>query len=175
MYLFSDKNIEPYLTFNSQISNIKQEENDSFEYYYYLSEKDGENDIKDWVKIDKEIENNKLSFEVNSRELKNFDILGEKESVFMYIKEIAKKGNDQKVLVKQFKIQDKQEMEIYIDNKILESDNNNTEEENKEENKDDTTAPDKIPQTGIITMSFTIIILVILGIIYYIKYKKYNI
>lgn len=148
-------------------------ENQSFEYYYYLSGNPNEENIENWVKITEEqLYKNKIEFDINTKDISNITELIDATNTYLYIKEIAKKGGDQKVYVSdsmeitEDKIKD---VEIYVNDIKQEGNINN---ENKEE-PDNTIAEGTIPQTGLkVTIIIAITVIAIVGAVLYIKYIK---
>lgn len=142
--------------------------NDGYDYYYYLSSNKNEKNIVDWIKVEETQESNdKLTFEININDIKNYnDILNSNEA-YIYIKELVLKGGNQSILIsKPMKINIKDDTEIYSnDTKINNYDSS-------ESIKDNTIASGKLPNTGIVAMISILIVLSIFGIIVYIKYKN---
>ena len=172
-YTFSDPSNKEYSIMNLEINNISRNtENDSYEYYYYLSANQEENDIENWVKItEKQDANDKLTFTINTKDIKNYAEIANSDVLYVYIKEVAKKGGNQSVLVsKSIKIDSDYTIETYLDNNkvngvSIESDNQN--------GKDNTTATGIIPQTGSkITMFVIIGIIASIGIFVTIKIRN---
>lgn len=176
LYMFTDKSEQEYLTMDITIDNINRNmnANDSLEYYYYLSPSQNESNIQGWVKIDSnQDENDKLIFTVNTKDIKNYEEIKDSNTVYIYIREVAKKGGNQSVLIsKPILIDSDYTMEVYLDN--VKTDNINTgNNNNSNAGGDETTAPGKLPQTGV--RNIAVILLVVLaigGIIFFIRYKK---
>ena len=88
------------------------------------------------------------------------------KTLYLYVKEVAKKGGNQAVYTtKAINMESDVKIETYLDNEKIE--NNNSDK------KDDTVAPGKIPQTG--TRNVVIVVVILIGIsgaIFYIKYNK---
>lgn len=151
-----------------EVSNIERnEKNDSVEYYYYLSPNKNEktSEIEDWVKIDeKQTNNDKLAFQINSEDLKNYSELSSANSVYLYIKEVAKKGGDQKI--------------GYAGPMKLNVENTNIEQLAGETGtpaalgNDTTTANTILPKAGMGKILVVIAIITVVGIIIFIRYKK---
>lgn len=176
-YTFSNKDTQEYIVMDMTIDGIiRNTENDDFEYYYYLSPNQDENDIQDWVKIDeKQMSNDKLTFEINTKEIKNFEEVSDSSNLYLYIKEVAIKGGNQSVLVsKPMKMSSDIDMEIYLDNVKIDNVNsgNNGNSEGADDEKDDTRSPQKLPESGVVNVLILILIISILGIVFYIKYKN---
>ena len=177
-YLFTDKTKQEYFIFNTQIDNvIKKDENQTFEYYYYLSDNQDEQDIQNWVKINEEQKNDsKLTFTIDTRNIKNYADIIDASKLYLYIKEVAKKGGDQKMYVSD-SIEVSQDavksIEIYIDGVLVTNDTNP--DNNQDDQEDNTTASGMIPQTGIkATIIIAITFITVTGVVLYIKYAKFN-
>lgn len=180
-YQFTDKTKEEYLIMELEVENIERYlKNDSVTYYYYLSTKQSENNIQDWVKIEENQTNsNKLVFKINSKDIKNYDELASSNVLYLYIREIAVKGGSQKVEISNaIKVQSTSGIEEYLDNvkqdvennKQTDNTNNNTNTDNK---KDDTISQEKIPNAGkTAIVTIVLIITVGIGIISYQKYRR---
>ena len=172
-YTFSNPSNKEYSIMNLEINNISRNtENDSYEYYYYLSANQEENDIENWVKItEKQDANDKLTFTINTKDIKNYAEIANSDVLYVYIKEVAKKGGNQSVLVsKSIKIDSDYTIETYLDNNKV----NGVSIENDNQNgKDNTTATGIIPQTGSkITMFVIIGIIASIGIFVTIKIRN---
>ena len=167
-YTFSNKDTKEYVTIDMTMSEIvKNTENDSCEYYYYLSKNQSESLIQDWIKItEKQAEDDKVKFTINTKDIKNYEELMNSKTLYLYVKEVAKKGGNQAVYTtKAISMESNVKIETYLDNKKIE--NNNSDK------KDNTVAPGKIPQTG--TRNVVIVVAILIGIsgaIFYIKYNK---
>ncbi len=180
-YKFSDATKEEYIIMQTTIDTIDRVTgNDEVEYYYYLSENPNESDITDWIKIDeKQQANNKLLFTVNTKDVKNILKLKEKEKVYIYIREIAKKGGNQSVTYSKgldmVYDENKVNLEIYLDNKKVEEPEKPTDPDVPTQ--DPTVSKEKLPNTGIKKVILFIMIgVIIFGIYEYIRYrilKKY--
>ena len=99
----------------------------------------------------------------------------------MYIKEVVTKGeNEAQITTNAIKMETDVIPEIYFNNKKIdigenEKENKNTEKSYNQQiqgNSDTTKAPSILPHTGAGKIIFVFIILVIIGIIGYIKYKN---
>lgn len=167
-YTFSNKDTKEYVTIDMTMSEIvKNTENDSCEYYYYLSKNQSESLIQEWIKItEKQAEDDKVKFTINTKDIKNYEELMNSKTLYLYVKEVAKKGGNQAVYTtKAISMESNVKIETYLDNKKIE--NNNSDK------KDNTVAPGKIPQTG--TRNVVIVVAILIGIsgaIFYIKYNK---
>ena len=87
-YYFKDTNKDDYTVISVNITDIvKASGNDKMEYYYYLSSKPQETDIKDWIKISKlDNTDNKLSFDINSADISNYEDIATADNLYLYIK-----------------------------------------------------------------------------------------
>ncbi len=180
-YKFSDATKEEYIIMQTTIDTIDRVTgNDELEYYYYLSENPNESDITDWIKIDeKQQANNKLLFTVNTKDVKNILKLKEKEKIYIYIREIAKKGGNQSVTYSKgldmVYDENKVNLEIYLDNKKVEEPEKPTDPDVPTQ--DPTVSKENLPNTGIKKVILFIMIgVIIFGIYEYIRYrilKKY--
>ena len=175
-YIFTNKDKKEYLVMDITINKVlKNKGNDSYEYYYYLSSNKDEKNIKDWVKI---IENqayeNSLQFKINTKDIKNYPELSDTGILYLYVKEVAKKGGNQSIVISRaISLEENVEPEIYIDD--VKKDSNNS-ENNEADKKDPTIADGIIPQAGtktIITISVIILVTLIAGFCYF-KYNKFK-
>lgn len=181
LYMYSDDTKESYVIFKMEIGGIvKNLENDSLEYYYYLSSNPNEENISNWIKIDEEQNSeNKLEFEMDSREITNYEEIYDANQVYIYIKEVAIKDANQSVSISNgILLDDGGELEIYIDDEkiddyfeeLFQEENNNSSNTDLEDN---TTANSDLPNTGVKTAIIcTSIVLAIFGIFAYGRYKK---
>lgn len=170
-YTFSDINAQEYMVMNITVNGIvKNKENDSNEYYYYLSSNSNENGITDWVKITEEQnESDKLEFNIDTRNIKNYGEIVNADTLYLYIKEVAVNGGNQSVLITNgLKLDNNAEVDVYMDNAKIENRNNggiaNT--------IDNTIAPNILPKAGLTSLVILIVIVIISGFIVYSKYRK---
>lgn len=167
-YEFSNKEMESYFTINITLSDIlKNTENAKFDYYYYLSTEQNENNIQDWVKINEEQKTDgKIEFEINTKDIKNYEKLIDADNLYLYIKEvIQKEGNQSVEVTKPIEVKLDVTIEKYLDNAKV----NNSKSDNKEDN---TIAKDNLPKTGVRgVLVFTIVIILTLGVIFYVRYR----
>lgn len=180
-YTFSDPSVEEYSIIGMAIDNISRAKgNDSLEYYYYISENPNETNITDWIKIKEEQKaDNKILFDVKTTDIKNSEELSEVEKFYVYIKEVAKKGEDTSTEIsKGLEVNsniDISEVEIYLDNVKIK---NSQEPSNPDKPTDDpTVSKNKLPYTGVKTIIIFIMLgVIIFGLYEYIRYrilKKY--
>ena len=181
-YMF-DSVSEEYITMGVTLSDIlKNTSNDGYKYYYYLSKNQNEEKIEKWVEIKNgNISDNKLEFEINTKDISNYVEISKAENLYLYIKEVVTKGeNEAQITTNAIKMETDVTPEIYFNNKKIdieenEKDNKNTEKSDNKQiqgNSDTTKAPSILPHTGAGKIIFVFIILVIIGIIGYIKYKN---
>lgn len=195
LYMFTDKSKQEYFIMDTAVTSIIRENvNDSYDYYYYLSTNQNETDIKDWIKIKEEQKNeNEIDFEVNSKDINNFDELLKDESkdIYLYIKEVAVKGSNSTSKVSKamkFGTEKNVKETIYLDGVIVTDVNNNGNNNNAgstdsttsnnvltiKSNTDQTVATTKLPKTGMKTIIILIVIITCGGIGAVVKYKKLN-
>ena len=163
-YTFSDKNIQEYMVMNVTVNGIvKNKENESNEYYYYLSSNANETSINNWVKITEEQNlDDKLEFNIDTRKTSNYAEIINADTLYLYIKEVATNGGDQSVLsTKGFEINNSTNIETYLDNAKIEN-----------KNIDNTVAPTILPKAGITSLMIVTVIVVISGVVVYSKYRK---
>lgn len=188
-YTFTNEDTKEYLTLDVIVNEVTRTTiNDSYEYYYYISSNQDERSIQNWVKItEKQTENDKIKFAINTKDINNCAELIDSNSLYLYIKEVAKKGGDQLVLVsKAMEMSINEKVEIYLDNAKVNNSNsgndynpgNNTNQENNEkpnttnQSGDTTIAQDKLPYTGIRNLLIlALVIIIVAGIIIYNRYK----
>ena len=195
-YYFTNKNNKEYITMSILLDKIARKENDNYKYYYYLSSNSSEENIKNWVEI-KEKQNfkSKLEFLVDTKEISNYNEISKSDKLYIYVKEIVKKGELQKeYITKAILLQKSGEIEVYKDNVKQEqnndkkdennsdnnnnnsnNNNNNNNNNNSENKKDDTTSPTKLPAAGLkLGVIILIIVISIFGLRKYIQYKYMN-
>ena len=173
LFTYTDKTKEEYELIEISISNIvRNPENDGFDYYYYLSTKEKEENIEGWIKIDRQQDDSeKLTFSIDTRDLDNYLELVKADSVYLYIKEVARKGGNQKVAIfGGFKVDEIDNAEIYVDD--VKQGSLDTGIINN--NGDPTTANKIIPKTGSIFKSIGIIFIILVSIMLFIKYRRYK-
>ena len=178
-YTFSNKNTQKYIEINVSINEIsKNIENDSYEYYYYISSNPNEENIENWVRItDYKSSENNLEFIINTKDVKNYSELSEFNNLYLYIKEVAIKGGSQSVTsTKAMKMNTNISVETYVDNIKVDNKNSgnsvDTPADTKKTTEDTTTAGGILPQTGVKSVLIIIIVISAIGILIYIKYRK---
>ncbi len=174
-YYFTNKSENNYTLINVEIDKISRNmDNDTVEYYYYLSSNPNEQNISGWTKItEKQSDSNKLQFTIDSRKMTNYNEIASEDVVYLYIKEVTINGADQSVVVsKPMKLETDKKIETYVDNakkENLQSSNTGTDKSNENDN---TVAGGRLPQTGItVTILVLAIIMTGVGTFLYIKYK----
>lgn len=175
-YFYTDGSKNEYILVNIEIDDItKNTKNDSLEYYYYLSSNGNEQNITKWVKIT-EVQNlnNKLEFTIDTRKISNFEEMVNEDEIYLYIREVAIKGEDQKIdISKPIKIEkdENTQIEVYIDD--VKMDNTQIDFSGINGSGDKTTAHKELPRAGIeLTLMAFIVIVLGIGIFMYIKYKN---
>ena len=170
-YTFTDKNNHEYLVLNLTVDGITQKSQaNNIEYYYYISANKDEKNIENWVKIEgKQIEENKLQFEINTQNIKNLDEISNAENLYLYIKEVASKdGKKSEVTSKAMQLESKTKAEIYLDNIKVEE----AQIDDNDMVIDNTVAPNELPKAGIQKIVISIIVISALSVIVLIRYKK---
>ena len=192
-YIFSDSSKQEYVTIDVTLSNISvNTTNDSCKYYYYLSQNQKETNIENWVEIkDAKVQNGKLQFEINTKDIKNYNDIKSVDTLYLYVKEVAQKGTKQATLVTDsMSMKSNIKAELYVDGVKFEiksdtngnnttnnnTTNNNTANKNQNQqiskNKvDSTKASNILPFTGIKSILILIFIIAIISVIVYIRYK----
>lgn len=170
-YYYTDHSQENYTLINLQINNISRIlTNDSLVYYYYLSTNNNEQNIDKWIKITNP-QNSKdtLSFIIDTRNVSNYHEIASEDVLYLYIKEVATKGENQSIAVsKSMKLEIDKKIETYVNNIKKENFDTNT-------SINSTIATGKLPNAGIkITLITFIVAMLGIGIYAYVKYKNLN-
>lgn len=178
-YFFTDKTKKEYGTIDIEVNNITRDlNNDSYEYYYYLSPNQTEENIKNWIKINEaQTDKSKLSFVINTNDVENYEELSKSNTMYLYVKEVAKKGEKQSTVVSKSMLVEKEtNIEIYMDNAKIDNVNVNKGETggNVTTGKDGTVANKILPKTGVKTIVILIAIIVAVGVIIFIRYQYLN-
>lgn len=166
-YYYSDKSKKDYIMIDVQVNNIeKNETNDKLEYYYYLSPNQDETNINKWTKIEKaEIVNGKLNFTINTQQIPNYEEVSNSDVLYLYIKEIAIKGEQEKSIIsKSIKLDTNVSVETFVDDVKKENIVN--------PGKDNTVTDKELPNTGIRIVGIILLIVIMLFII--IKFVQYR-
>lgn len=177
-YYFADINKKEYTVLNVELSNImKSEQNEKMEYYYYLSSRQKEANITNWKKInDAQIENGKLSLEINTSDISNYEEVSNAENLYLYIKEVATKNEmEQEIITSSVLLEVKNvNIEEYLDGeKIAEVTPGKDEYSTSADKKDETLAPGTLPNTGRnILIVLIILAIFVVGRIMYSRYKN---
>lgn len=189
-YYFSDTSKKEYSIITVDISNITLAAgNDNMEYYYFLSSNPKETNIENWIKVeDLDKTDNKLTFEINTSDISNYEDIADENDIYIYIKEVATLNNQ-----KQEKVTSALELEVdnitieeYIDrNKKADVDSNDivnptpgsNSNTSNSGNIDSTLATDIIPKAGkgMLMIGVIIIALAVIGRVMYLKYKDIQI
>lgn len=101
-YTYTDSSSKNFTLIDTEITGITRntENNDEYEYSYYLSTNKNMDNITDWVKISEaQTLNNKLVFKINSKDIKNYDEISKNTGLYIYIREKAVKGESESILV----------------------------------------------------------------------------
>lgn len=191
-YTFSDKNKKEYMVIDLDVDGISQNAtNDGYEYYYYLSPNSDEENISNWVKVSNaKIKDGKLSFEINTQDIKNYGTSSSANNLYVYIKEVAKKGNNESTLITNpMSMNSDVTIETYLNNAKVNTYNAGESNGNGNNNgnagssqktssstsvtkSDATTATGSLPKTG---KGVAIIALIAgIAVIAVILYRKYN-
>ena len=107
--------------------------------------------------------------------MKNYSEIYDAQTVYIYIKEVAKKGGNQAVLMsKSIEMKANVLGEVYLDNVKINNSNsgnsNNSGTSNKDEDK--TIAQNKLPHAGVRNIMIFVSIILVIGIIFYARYKN---
>lgn len=182
-YYFTNDSSKDYTLISVKINKINRNlTNDKIEYYYYLSQNKNEKNINDWVKINEE-QNSKdsLQFTIDSRKISNYNDLANKNTLYLYIKEVAVKGGNQSIKISNaMKLETDIKLEMFLDNVKKDNSNSSTAGNNNQnsnnnnlKNENKTSIPDKLPKTGIKDIIiFIILVISAIGIIVFIRYKN---
>ena len=174
-YQYTKENQKDYYVLQINLKNvIRVKENQTFEYYYYLSPNQSENEIEDWVKIDEEQNvENELNFKINTKQIKNFKEIADASELYVYIKEVAKREGEQRMYISdaiEIEADNMQKIESYVDDVLVDGSSTGNNEK-----PDNTIAEGTIPQTGLkVTIIIAIAIITISAVVIYIKYVKFS-
>ena len=165
-------NEKDYFIMNIEVNSVKKATvNDKLEYYYYLSDKSKETDIKDWVKItETQSSNNKLEFTINTKKISNYDTVSKVGTLYLYVKEVATR--DGKTYITNSMKLGAAERKVEYVNDMEKKENNGGGSSTTTGKNDNTTATGKYPYTGKTILFISIIVIVaITGAVGFIKYK----
>ena len=151
----------------------------------YLSQNIDETDIIDWVKIDKvQNDKTKLTFSINLADFKNVDEFANPNDLYLYIKEVAKKGGNQSTataLILKNTTPGSTKVLVYEEDKLISTKTVDEiykglgAQEKDVKAADGTTATGKLPQTGAkIGAAVVLGFIVLYGVHSFIEYKKIN-
>ncbi len=170
-YTFTDTSKKAYLVMDVVIDKIlKNNVNDSYEYYWYLSSNKNESNIENWTKVSEySSSDDKIKFEINSKDIKNSDI--NSNDLYIYIKEVAIKGENKATLVsKPMNINSEVTIETYRDGAQVTNSNSGNETSNN--GGDNTRSTTRLPNTGFRNILIILLFIAIAGIVFFIKYKN---
>ena len=200
-YYYTQDSSKDYTLIDTEIAGISRNiNNDSYEYYYYLSPDGNLKNITDWVKIkESQDSNNKLKFKIDSRDISNYNQISKVKDLYIYIKESVVKGGNQIVVVsKAIKLEiENSKIDTYVDNvkkqnSDVQNSNQNNNNDNNEKNgtqgttsnnkggetqnpvKDSTTSTTNLPATGKSFLVVAIIVIIAVGIAVFIRYEILN-
>lgn len=179
-FYYKKDSSKDYTLIDVEVEGIsKSSGNDKLEYYYYLSSKDNEQDIADWVKIpDTQSDDSKLKFTVDTRNIPNYDELAKEDNLYIYVKEVATKGEDQNTAISEAAklTMTAEKMETYVDgDTVNDIDSGSSTNSSLSTNGkiDKTTASNsKLPNAGIKSIIVIIVLVGAVGIFGFIRYKN---
>ena len=181
IYTYTDADKTGHVIVEVQINNVQESTvNDSVEYYYNLSKNPNEENISNWVKINSMTNaNNNMQFEIDTRDVENYDELANEDKLYLYIKEVAIRNDikKEKITASLELSAENEKFELYVDD-VKKEDVNLGGDSNQTpgEDPDNTLAPGKIPQAGKNALMLIMIVAVlIIGRISYFKYKDIQI
>jgi len=177
IYYNSSDSSKNYALIDVEISDIeKATVNDKLEYAFYLSSSQSVNSIpeSEWIKLDnRQINNGKLIFTIDTRDLSNYDEVTKSDKLYLYVKEIATRNGKTKICIaKSMDISSAEEKQEYVDG-IKKQDSNGPDNHSggTTTRKDDTTANGKYPYTGKAIFIVLCFIIIGFGAVGFIKYK----
>ncbi len=178
-YTYTNNINKNYVLADVEISDVVRSlNNDSYEYYYFISTNSSEENIEDWVKISEKQNSDKaITLKINSKDIKDYAKIADAEKVYIYIKEVVVKGDNQKTVIsKAMEIKSNiDKAELYVDDVKYTAPLVSDSDDNNKVDKDNTTVGGKLPQTGETSkVIIAISIVCILIIVFAKKYKKYN-
>ena len=191
IYLYDKLNEEDYIDMKIEVSNIaERNENNNYSYYYYLAPTDSEENIEEWTQISnpglQESDGTyMIEFNVNTKDLSqisNYEELMNSDVAYLYIREVAEANGETLEQIKVIRLDaDVNSVQIYLDNELQGSiddvTDGNDDFEDPGNNQggevvDNTVAGGIIPQAGVVSIGLAITVLLIIGILLYIKYKR---
>lgn len=174
-YYYKKDSSKDYTIMDIEITGLeKNTENDKLEYYYYLSTNANEENIENWVKIsENQTEQNKLQFTIDSRNIANYSELEKEDNLYIYIKEVATKGEDQNTAISSaMQLSTDNKIETYVDDeKDTNLDGTTT---TTTTTKGDTTTANsgRLPNAGIKNLIILTVIIGTIGVLIYIRYRN---
>lgn len=194
-YVFSDTNKQDYILLSIDISGIKTSKNSQIlDYYYYLSNKSNESNIQNWVKIDENVSDGTLTFKIDTKDISNYNEIKDATDIYLYIKEVATSNQEQVSYISNaMKLEAKTGTNVALNlndktvtNKTIQANTTNSNSSNgvtsetytgytvagSSSNDKTTTPASSLPKTGLKTVLAIIIIITILGVYVYIRYKN---
>ena len=185
-YYYSKLNKEEYFDFKIKVENIKDiDENTQYTYYYSLSPNNYEDTEKDWIKIETtslEQENGTyfITVNINTKEISNMDELSDAQDLYISLKEVASANDESVEQIRTKKINTENvDVQYYLDDELVGSmddiigNDNNDDNDDNSNIIDNTISPKPIPQAGAISIgAFIIIIMLSLGVYFFIKHKN---
>lgn len=156
-----------------QVDGITRNTKEDSKYYYYISKNQDEKNIENWVEIkEKQNESDKLKFTINMNDVKNHKELTDADTLYLYVKEVSTKNEEEKITVSKA-------MPLKLE------EGSNTQVDEKKEQvviigsgqqslADQTLATKILPNTGIRTIVIFIAIIAIVAIVVYARYRNLN-
>lgn len=174
MYYYTNNTEKNYAEITLEISGItKATVNDSLSYKYYLSSNQAEKTIPDeaWIELkNTQINNGKLTFTINTKDLPNYEEVSKSNNLYLYIREIATRNDQTKILdVNAKDVSKPEQKEEYIDGIKKENPSGGG---GSSTPGDGSQATGKYPYTGKKVIIFIGFILIILGTFGFIRYKN---
>ena len=180
-YYFTDPNTKEYTIISVDLTDIAiSSGNEKMEYYYYLSPNPQETNIENWVKVNKfDNTDNKLSFEINTLDVSNYEEVSNADNLYLYIKEVATLNDmQQEKTTSSLQLEvENINVEEYVDGEKIADVNSGTIIDSTPGDKiDNTVAPTTLPKAGKnILITCLILILIAIGRVTYLKYKDIQI
>lgn len=175
MYYFTNNSEKEYSLIDVEISEIKKATvNDSLSYEYCLSSNQAANaiDEKNWIPLNIQINDGKLKFTINTKDVKNYDEISKANNLYLYIRETAtRKEQTKKLVVGAKDISKTEKKEEYIDG-IKKENQSGGSQGGSTSGGDGSQATGKYPYTGKVVIAFAVITLVVMGTFGLIRYKN---
>ena len=179
-YFYLDNTKNKKIILDGTISNIKKAEvNDSLKYYIYVSNSLAEENITNWISLENaSINKGSLEFSVDLSKASNYSELASATKLYVYVKEIAEREGQSKVLttnpyelnsgntaikilLDDIDVTNKLDEILYIDISELTA-----------EELDRTLHSGELPDAGESNIKYIIVLLIPVAIYFYIKNKK---